>query len=99
MRRMRLRTAYVILGIGACLAAVMVWLIVAPARTAPPPIDGCSEVTNEELYVQRAYVCGDGSRVVTFSDVTARDAYMDIATHYGVITLSEGNAWVRIRTS
>lgn len=100
--RMRVRTAYVILGIGACLAMVMVLLIATSPDThprTPVPTGGCASVPADELYVQHAYTCTDGTQVLMFADVTARDAYLKVAEGYGVITLSSGDAWVRIRRS
>jgi hypothetical protein len=88
--------AYLVLGIGAALLAVVVLLLTAPART-PAPTDGCEQGQATELYVQQAYTCGDGTQVLTFTDVTQRDNYTEVATQYGVIIIDRGDAWVRIR--
>lgn len=62
-----------------------------------PPIDGCNEVEAKELYVQRAYECQDGTRVVTFADDSARDDYLRTAEHFGAVTVDRGNGWARVR--
>jgi hypothetical protein len=100
--RMRVRTAYLILAIGAALAGVMVLLIATapdthPRVPAPAPTRGCTPIETGELYVQRAYACMDGTQVLTFTDVTARDAYLVVANGYGVVTLSRGDTWAQIK--
>jgi hypothetical protein len=60
----------------------------------------CEEVEAKELYVQRAYACDDGTRVLTFADVAARDAYLTTAEAFGQVTVersSDGAAWARVR--
>jgi hypothetical protein len=100
---MRVRAAYAVLALGAALGVVMVLLIVTapdthPRAPAPVPTDGCVSIPADELYVQRAYACSDGTRVLTFSDVTARDACLKVATTFGVMVIDEESTWVRIRT-
>lgn len=62
-----------------------------------PPLDGCSEIEAKELYVQRAYECQDGTRVVTFADDSARDDYLRTAEHFGTVTVDRGQGWARVR--
>lgn len=57
----------------------------------------CDEVAAQELYVQRAFQCEDGTRVVMFADDRARDAYLDVAEHFGTVTVERGSSWARIR--
>ena len=61
------------------------------------PTAGCSEVATEELYVQKAFGCPDGTRVVTFATTAARDDYLKVAEHFGVVTVDRGATWARIR--
>ena len=93
---MGVRRAYVIIGIGVALIIVAVVLALRPQSTRAPT-QGCTPTSTGELYVQHAYACDDGTRVLTFSDVTARDAYTSVATHYGVVIIDEGERWIRIR--
>lgn len=71
----------------------------APASTPAPsaPIAGCTEVDTKEMYVQHAYACPDGTRVVTFADESARDDYVRVAEHFGTVVLDFGPTWARIR--
>jgi hypothetical protein len=62
-----------------------------------PPLDGCQETASRELYVQRAYACSDGTRVVTFADDQARDAYLTTAESFGTVTIERGIGWARVR--
>lgn len=64
---------------------------------ASPPLDDCHEVVTQELYVQHAYACEDGARVVTFAGTDARDAYLKVAEYFGTVTLDRGDRWARIR--
>lgn len=61
------------------------------------PTAGCSEVTTEELYVQQAFTCPDGTRVVTFATTQARDDYLKVAEHFGAVTADKGATWARVR--
>lgn len=56
---------------------------------------GCKDpapAETEELYVQEAYDCADGGRLLTFADNEARDAFVDIAEHFGG-QYETGDAW------
>ena len=47
---------------------------------------GCESPTpapTEELYVQDAVECADGSRVLTFADNQARDDFVEVAEGFG----------------
>lgn len=90
------------LSVGACAVIVAAaWLLSVLLGPAPasdgPPIAGCVEAPMSELYVQHSYGCPDGTRVVTFADDGARDAYLDAAEHFGAVTVERGRAWARIR--
>lgn len=70
----------------------------APSTPAPSaPIAGCTEVDTREMYVQHAYACPDGTRVVTFADESARDDYVRVAEHFGTVVLDFGPTWAHIR--
>lgn len=91
-----------ICAIGIGVLAVTVALVVAFTRTVDgisdaPPVDGCSEIEAKELYVQRAYECPDGTRVVTFADDSARDDYLRTAEHFGTVKVDSGTRWLRVR--
>ena len=57
----------------------------------------CDEVAAQELYVQRAFQCEDGTRVVLFVDAEARDAYLAVAEHFGTVIVDRGDWWARVR--
>ena len=63
------------------------------------PTAECSEVTTEELYVQKAFSCPDGTRVLTFATAAARDDYLKVAEHFGTVTVERGTTWARVRSS
>jgi hypothetical protein len=47
---------------------------------------GCEDpqpASTEELYVQDAVECADGSRLLTFASNAARDDFVEIAEHFG----------------
>lgn len=103
MTRMRMGVAWFVLCMPLVLVLVVVLLIATypDARSHPrdrAPVEGCTEVEASELYVQHAYTCNDGTSVLTFVDVTARDAYLGVAEHYGLVALSKGSTWIRVRT-
>lgn len=101
------RTRATILSVtGGLLAAAVVLALLSPgwaggaSAVAGPSLSGCHEVEAKELYVQRAYACDDGTRVLTFADVAARDAYLTAAEAFGQVTVersSGGAAWARVR--
>lgn len=103
---MRRSTAFVVVGAAAALvvAAVIALVLIAPwgggdggGAGSAAPTDGCSEVTTEELYVQKAFTCPDGTRVVTFASTAARDDYLKVAEHFGTVTVDRGATWARVR--
>lgn len=100
MTRTRVGVAWFVLGVplGIILVVVLLLMLMSPDPAERAPVDGCTEVPAQELYVQHAYTCSDGTSVLTFSDVTARDDYLRVAEHYGVVTLGKGSTWIRIRT-
>lgn len=61
------------------------------------PTAGCSEVSTEELYVQHAYSCQDGTRVLTFATTQGRDDYLKVAEGFGTVTVDKGATWARVR--
>lgn len=86
------------------LTAVIALTLALPDRKSsgvdgytPPPLDGCHEVDSSEMYVQRAYDCGSGERVITFVDAAACNDYLAIAEHFGAEVLARGVTWARIR--
>lgn len=79
-------------------AAVLLVFVVLDAPVGDPaPTAGCSEVISKELYVQHAYECPDGTRVLTFIDDAARDDFLKIAEHFGATLVEQGPAWARTR--
>lgn len=99
MRRFRTLIIFAALGLAAAAFAAVALLAdgTGAAGDAPPPLDGCHEVTTQELYVQHAYACDDGSRVVVFTDGRARDDYLKTAEYFGTVTLDRGPRWARVR--
>lgn len=97
----RLRTWIVFAGLGIiATVAVSVALLSdrgSGTRDDGPPLAGCHEVEAKELYVQHAYTCDDGTRLVTFATLDARDGYLKIAEGYGTVTVERGDRWARVR--
>ncbi len=65
---------------------------------AAAPTAGCSEVTTEELYVQKAYDCQDGTRVLTFATTQSRDDFLRVAESFGAVAVDKGATWARTRS-
>lgn len=86
--------AVLLLGVGVLVAMV---LLALPPAPLPAPTYGCMPIDTGELYVQHAYACTDGTRVLTFSDVTQRDEYARVAEGFGVTIIDRGEAWIRVR--
>lgn len=91
--------------VGAVIATVVVLVVLnlggddkagADAGSAAPTA-GCSETTTEELYVQKAFTCPDGTKVLTFATTQARDDYLKVAEHFGQATVERGATWARVR--
>jgi hypothetical protein len=107
--RLSTRTLAALIAAGAGLVAAVVVLLVVvlggddaggrdgAASSASAPISGCSEATTEELYVQHAYTCPDGTRVLTFATMQARDDYLKVAEGFGAVATDKGATWVRLR--
>jgi hypothetical protein len=97
-RRLRAWIVFAALGV---LAAVTVAIALlsddGSAGVDGPPLAGCHEVQAKELYVQRAYVCDDGTRIVTFVSGEARDSYLKVAEGFGAVTIDRGVQWARVR--
>lgn len=98
-------TAVIVSAAVVLVAAVVTAVVLVAGRGADggggagsaAPTAGCSEVTTEELYVQKAFTCPDGTRVVTFTDSNARDDYLKVAEHFGQATVDKGATWARVR--
>lgn len=98
-RRLRAWIVFAALGV---LAAVTVAIALlsdggSDADTDGPPLNGCHEVQAKELYVQHAYACDDGTRIVTFASGEARDSYLKVAEGFGAVTVDRGAQWARVR--
>lgn len=103
MRRPSNTVLGVIAGAAVVLIAAVVTAIVLVAgggggAGSAAPTEGCTEVTTEELYVQHAYNCPDGTRVLTFADSSARDDFLKVAEHFGAVTVDKGATWARTRS-
>lgn len=89
-------------GTGVVLLGVNVWLgfvLLKPAEEQtiePTPITSCYSVATEELYAKAKYACPDG-RVYTFANEEARDNWSAIATQVGVVELSRGSDWIKVK--
>jgi hypothetical protein len=99
----RLRAGIVLAALGV-IAAVLVSVALftdtggsGGADVDGPPLAGCHEVEAKELYVQHAYVCDDGTRIVTFATGEARDNYLKVAEGFGTVTVDRGLQWARVR--
>ena len=103
MRRLSTTAVAVIGGAVVLVVAAVVTVVVLVASggggggTAAPTA-GCTEVSTEELYVQHAFECPDGTRVLTFADSSARDDFLKVANHFGAVTVDQGATWARTRS-
>ena len=103
MRRLSTTAVAVIGGAVVLVVAAVVTVVVLVASggggggTAAPTA-GCTEVSTEELYVQHAFECPDGTRVLTFATSTARDDFLRVAEGFGAVTVERGPTWARTRS-
>jgi hypothetical protein len=78
------------------LAAVLVLVLAGCAGDASPAVEaGCRNpkaAHTEALYVQDAFACDNGGRLLTFKDNTARDAFVEVAEYFGS-TFRVGDRW------
>jgi hypothetical protein len=105
MRKLSTTALAVIAGAAVVVVAAVVTVIVlvaggggADGAGSAAPTAGCTEVATEELYVQHAYDCPDGTRVLTFADSSARDDFLKVAEHFGAVTVERGATWARTRS-
>lgn len=108
MRKLSTTTLAVVIAVGCALVATIAVLLVMnlssdskggsdSAAGSAAPTAGCSEVTTEELYVQKAFTCPDSTRVLTFATTTARDDYLKVAEGFGAVTVDKGATWAKVR--
>jgi hypothetical protein len=106
--RLSTRMLAVIVAVGTGLVAAVVVLFVVVlgaddaagrdgAASGSAPTSGCSEVTTQELYVQKAFTCPDSTRVLTFATTQSRDDYLKVAEGFGAVTVDKGATWAKVR--
>ena len=107
MRKLSTTTLAVVIAVGCALVATIAVLLVMNLSSggeggeggsdSAAPTAGCSEVTTEELYVQKAFTCPDSTRVLTFATTAARDDYLRVAEGFGAVTVDKGATWAKVR--